>query len=244
MAAARGRVLCLFDVDGTLTPARQVRGSRREGGEVRGEGGLGAARPPFRPRGLTPGIPPLLPQKIEPEVDRFLQELRGRVQIGVVGGSDYSKIAEQLGEGDEGEKPASPPRFPGPEPLGTAQVRGLTRAPNEPWDPAAALRVAGRALGAAARRLLPTAVGWEQGLPEPPGSAPAASPARAGREAEDGAAGRAGQGRQGGQPCLSALRLVCHRRARWRARSPVLRSPFCLISSDGLRGSGECGAGG
>uniref|UniRef100_A0A8B9U5L2 Phosphomannomutase n=1 Tax=Anas zonorhyncha TaxID=75864 RepID=A0A8B9U5L2_9AVES len=62
MAAARGRVLCLFDVDGTLTPARQ---------------------------------------KIEPEVDRFLQELRGRVQIGVVGGSDYSKIAEQLGEGDE-----------------------------------------------------------------------------------------------------------------------------------------------
>uniref|UniRef100_G1NHS1 Phosphomannomutase n=1 Tax=Meleagris gallopavo TaxID=9103 RepID=G1NHS1_MELGA len=38
------------------------------------------------------------PWKIEPEVDRFLQELRGRVQIGVVGGSDYSKIAEQLGE--------------------------------------------------------------------------------------------------------------------------------------------------
>ncbi|KAI6079658.1 Phosphomannomutase 1 [Aix galericulata] len=95
MAAARGRVLCLFDVDGTLTPARQVRGSRRE----EGDGGVGAARPPFRPRGLSPGI--LLPQKIEPEVDRFLQELRGRVQIGVVGGSDYSKIAEQLGEGDE-----------------------------------------------------------------------------------------------------------------------------------------------
>uniref|UniRef100_A0A8V0YAG4 Phosphomannomutase n=1 Tax=Gallus gallus TaxID=9031 RepID=A0A8V0YAG4_CHICK len=66
MAAARGRVLCLFDVDGTLTPARQ---------------------------------------KIEPEVDRFLQELRGRVQIGVVGGSDYSKIAEQLGEGDEDSGP-------------------------------------------------------------------------------------------------------------------------------------------
>ena len=35
---------------------------------------------------------------------RFLQELRGRVQIGVVGGSDYSKIAEQLGEGDEGAR--------------------------------------------------------------------------------------------------------------------------------------------
>ncbi|XP_056653414.1 phosphomannomutase 1 isoform X1 [Monodelphis domestica] len=56
------RVLCLFDVDGTLTPARQ---------------------------------------KIDPEVAAFLQELRGRVKIGVVGGSDYSKIAEQLGEGDE-----------------------------------------------------------------------------------------------------------------------------------------------
>lgn len=36
-------------------------------------------------------------------MDKFLQELRERVQIGVVGGSDYSKIAEQLGEGDEGE---------------------------------------------------------------------------------------------------------------------------------------------
>ncbi|KAM6144530.1 LOW QUALITY PROTEIN: phosphomannomutase 1 [Phoenicopterus ruber ruber] len=62
VAAARGRVLCLFDVDGTLTPARQ---------------------------------------KIEPEVDAFLRELRERVHIGVVGGSDYAKIAEQLGDGDE-----------------------------------------------------------------------------------------------------------------------------------------------
>lgn len=32
----------------------------------------------------------------------FLQKLRSKVQIGVVGGSDYSKIAEQLGDGDEG----------------------------------------------------------------------------------------------------------------------------------------------
>uniref|UniRef100_A0A8C5QLB9 Phosphomannomutase n=1 Tax=Leptobrachium leishanense TaxID=445787 RepID=A0A8C5QLB9_9ANUR len=54
--------LCLFDVDGTLTPARQ---------------------------------------KVDPEVDSFLQDLRQRVKIGVVGGSDYAKIAEQLGEGDE-----------------------------------------------------------------------------------------------------------------------------------------------
>ncbi|KAM9072418.1 phosphomannomutase 1 isoform 2-T2 [Megaptera novaeangliae] len=61
-ARRKERVLCLFDVDGTLTPARQ---------------------------------------KIDPEVAAFLQKLRRRVQIGVVGGSDYSKIAEQLGEGDE-----------------------------------------------------------------------------------------------------------------------------------------------
>lgn len=36
-AAARGRVLCLFDVDGTLTPARQVArhgGVERWGGET------------------------------------------------------------------------------------------------------------------------------------------------------------------------------------------------------------------
>lgn len=46
----------------------------------------------------------LFHQKIDPEVAEFLQELRKRVMIGVVGGSDYSKIAEQLGEGDEGEQ--------------------------------------------------------------------------------------------------------------------------------------------
>lgn len=37
-------------------------------------------------------------------MDAFLRELRERVHIGVVGGSDYAKIAEQLGEGDEGER--------------------------------------------------------------------------------------------------------------------------------------------
>ncbi|XP_043535251.1 phosphomannomutase 1-like [Chiloscyllium plagiosum] len=54
--------LCLFDVDGTLTAARQ---------------------------------------KITPELDEFFQRLRTKVKIGVVGGSDYIKIAEQLGEGEE-----------------------------------------------------------------------------------------------------------------------------------------------
>ena len=42
-------------------------------------------------------------QKIDPQLDGFLQSLRTKAKIGVVGGSDYSKIAEQLGEGDEGE---------------------------------------------------------------------------------------------------------------------------------------------
>lgn len=36
-------------------------------------------------------------------MDQFLQILRRKVKIGIVGGSDYSKIAEQLGEGDDGE---------------------------------------------------------------------------------------------------------------------------------------------
>uniref|UniRef100_W5MHS2 Phosphomannomutase n=1 Tax=Lepisosteus oculatus TaxID=7918 RepID=W5MHS2_LEPOC len=50
--------LCLFDVDGTLTAARQ---------------------------------------KVTPDMDEFLQRLRKRVRVGVVGGSDFEKIKEQLG---------------------------------------------------------------------------------------------------------------------------------------------------
>lgn len=42
-------------------------------------------------------------QKIDPQLDKFFQTLRRKVKIGIVGGSDYSKIAEQLGEGDDGE---------------------------------------------------------------------------------------------------------------------------------------------
>lgn len=42
-------------------------------------------------------------QKIDPQLDEFFQALRRKVKIGIVGGSDYSKIAEQLGEGDDGE---------------------------------------------------------------------------------------------------------------------------------------------
>ncbi|XP_074552401.1 phosphomannomutase 1 [Halichoeres trimaculatus] len=40
-------------------------------------------------------------EKIDPDLDQFFQTLRRKVKIGIVGGSDYSKIAEQLGEGDD-----------------------------------------------------------------------------------------------------------------------------------------------
>uniref|UniRef100_A0A8C7XA81 Phosphomannomutase n=1 Tax=Oryzias sinensis TaxID=183150 RepID=A0A8C7XA81_9TELE len=40
-------------------------------------------------------------QKIDPKLDEFFQTLRRKVKIGIVGGSDYPKIAEQLGEGDD-----------------------------------------------------------------------------------------------------------------------------------------------
>ncbi|KAF7468246.1 Hypothetical predicted protein [Marmota monax] len=56
--AASGPVLCLFDVDGTLTAPRQ---------------------------------------KITKEMDDFLQKLRQKIKIGVVGGSDFEKVQEQLG---------------------------------------------------------------------------------------------------------------------------------------------------
>lgn len=46
-------------------------------------------------------------QKIEPQLDEFFQTLRAKVKIGIVGGSDYCKIAEQLGEGDDGEQRVS-----------------------------------------------------------------------------------------------------------------------------------------
>lgn len=40
-------------------------------------------------------------QRVTPEMTEFLQKLRTRVRVGVVGGSDLSKIREQLG--DDGE---------------------------------------------------------------------------------------------------------------------------------------------
>uniref|UniRef100_A0A8D1D0Y1 Phosphomannomutase n=1 Tax=Sus scrofa TaxID=9823 RepID=A0A8D1D0Y1_PIG len=36
-------------------------------------------------------------QKITEDMDCFLQELRQKIKIGVVGGSDFEKVQEQLG---------------------------------------------------------------------------------------------------------------------------------------------------
>ena len=41
----------------------------------------------------------LCAQEVTPEMTAFMKELRGKVTIGVVGGSDTNKIKEQLGEG-------------------------------------------------------------------------------------------------------------------------------------------------
>ncbi|XP_043916097.1 phosphomannomutase 1-like [Protopterus annectens] len=40
-------------------------------------------------------------EKIDPKTDRFIQSLRHKVKTGLVGGSDYSKIAEQLGDDND-----------------------------------------------------------------------------------------------------------------------------------------------
>ncbi len=38
---------------------------------------------------------------VVPEMNKFIQELRGRSIIGIVGGSDYVKQMEQLGDNSE-----------------------------------------------------------------------------------------------------------------------------------------------
>ncbi len=59
MGGANKRILALFDVDGTLSPARG---------------------------------------RITPHMDAFLKDLKKRIAVGVVGGSDLKKQIEQLGE--------------------------------------------------------------------------------------------------------------------------------------------------
>lgn len=48
-------------------------------------------------------------QRVTPDMAEFLEQLRTRVRVGVVGGSDLSKIKEQLG--DDGETHTSVPLY-------------------------------------------------------------------------------------------------------------------------------------
>ena len=43
----------------------------------------------------------LFSQHVTQDMEQFLQRLRARVRVGVVGGSDLNKIKEQLGEDGE-----------------------------------------------------------------------------------------------------------------------------------------------
>jgi len=46
-------------------------------------------------------LPPPLPKEILPDMKAFMKDLRGRITVGVVGGSDFVKQKEQLGETGE-----------------------------------------------------------------------------------------------------------------------------------------------
>jgi len=83
-------VLCLFDVDGTLTPARRVR----------------RMAPTNRERTDSPHHQAsrvwTTSQFVEPEMLETLRQVRRKVVIGFVGGSDLAKQKEQLGENGTG----------------------------------------------------------------------------------------------------------------------------------------------
>lgn len=70
--------LVLFDVDGTLTPARQVPSDIHLKRDTSNH---------------------LLEQKASPSMIKLLRDLRKKVIIGFVGGSDLGKISEQLAVG-------------------------------------------------------------------------------------------------------------------------------------------------
>ena len=70
MDPAPKKVIALFDVDGTLSESRKVRG-----GQVA-----------------------LKDQVAPPEIPAFLKRLLTKVDVGIVGGSDLSKQQEQLGK--------------------------------------------------------------------------------------------------------------------------------------------------
>lgn len=120
-------ILCLFDVDGTLTPPREVSvglllgywfrcpGSCRLTDSLHGWFQSYCVIAGFAVTGCRVHLASVSRapwfhilryfldhlQKIDQQLAEFLQALRRKVKIGIVGGSDYSKIAEQLG--DDGE---------------------------------------------------------------------------------------------------------------------------------------------
>lgn len=70
------KILCLFDVDGTLTPSRKVN--------------------KYCNIDYWYGVS----QVITPEMKEFILNIKKKVVIGIVGGSDYDKMQEQMGGDD------------------------------------------------------------------------------------------------------------------------------------------------
>jgi hypothetical protein len=74
------KVIALFDVDGTLTvPRKQITPGKCC------SGGVGAV--------CVGGVK----LNYNLEMEHFMQKLKDKVTVGIVGGSDYCKITEQLG---------------------------------------------------------------------------------------------------------------------------------------------------
>lgn len=79
----RKDILCLFDVDGTLTLPRLVRTNYIE----------------FVSEILKISFV-CVHQVIKDDMKQFMAELRKKVTVGLVGGSDYVKLQEQMGTKD------------------------------------------------------------------------------------------------------------------------------------------------
>jgi len=139
--AGSGKVLVLFDVDGTLTKPRNVRRRQRAAAlsrartlSVHPHCDCGKQpRAARRAHGALLTRAPCLPltQEVTPEMTQFMKDLRGKVTIGVVGGSDTPKIQEQLGPDC-----ASPLRLVGHASLFVARA-SLPRARSAPAHNAA-----------------------------------------------------------------------------------------------------------
>eukprot|EP01046_Picozoa_sp_COSAG06_P013323 COSAG06_NODE_804_length_12172_cov_15.171954_2_plen_193_part_00 len=136
-------MLALFDVDGTLTKPRNVRRGTAAPPSSRSLPAAAArtGRPPplrarcdalAQPRDTAAVLTAALraSQEVTPEMTAFMKELRKKVTIGVVGGSDTVKIKEQLGADCEyrsrepraavGCAPAAASHLPDDRPLLTA----------------------------------------------------------------------------------------------------------------------------